>query len=137
MKYDLSHHRQTTEAFQYLSDLVGRHALVNIKKVNPKRSLSQNAYLHVLIGGFGAHFGYTLEEAKQVYKEINSSIYIYKKKDRIFYRSSASLTTEEMTKSIDKFRQKSEEAGYPLPSADEREWLIRLENETEKANYYM
>mgnify|MGYP000894825755 FL=1 len=81
------------------------------------------------------HFGYTLEEAKLVYKQVNESTYYYEKKGRQFIRSSADLNTAEMTKTIDKFRQKSADAGFPLPSAEDREWLDRIDIEISRNSY--
>lgn len=137
MKYNLATTGEAERAFSYLSDLSGQHALVEVKKISPNRSLSQNSYLHLLIGAFGVHFGYTLEEAKQIYKEISPTIYQYDKKGRTFLRSSADLTKEEMAKSIDTFMEKSKEAGYPLPLATDQEWLRQLDNAIEQTKHYL
>lgn len=137
MKYNLASEAETTAALTYVTDLAAKGALVEVKKVSPRRSLNQNSYLHLLIGAFGAHFGYTLEEAKYIYKEISKDIYQYQKKGRTFMRSSADLTKEEMAKSINAFMQKSDEAGYPLPLAENTEWLMSLENAMEQAKYYL
>jgi hypothetical protein len=101
------------------------------------RTLSQNSSLHLIISAFGSHFGYTLEESKQIYKEINATIYAYTKNNRTFYRSSADLTKEEMMHSIDKFREKSAEAGYPLPLATDQNWLIQIENAIQQTERYL
>lgn len=137
MKYNLTYQEQVTQAVDYLAELVGKEARVEIKKISPHRSLNQNSYLHLLLGAFGAHFGYTLEEAKTIYKELNSDLYRYEKKDRTFWRSSADLTKEDMAKSIDRFMQKSAEAGYALPLATDQEWLRQIENEAERSRYYL
>lgn len=137
MKYNLTNKEEAEKAFSYLTELVGKHALVEVKKISPKRSLPQNAYLHLLLGYFGLHFGYDLEEAKQVYKEVNASTYKYTKKGRTFWKSSASLTKEEMAATIDKFMRKSADAGCPLPPAENAEWLSLAANEIEQAQYYL
>lgn len=137
MKYNLSSEAQTAAALTFVTDLAAKGSLIEIKKISPRRSLPQNRYLHLLIGAFGAHFGYTLEEAKIIYKEISKDIYQYQKKGRMFMRSSADLTKEEMAKSIDAFMQKSADAGYPLPLAENTEWLMSLENAMEQAKYYL
>lgn len=136
MKYNTAIAKEQHESLMYLFKLIEKESVVEIKKISPKRSLNQNSYLHLIIAAFGSHFGYTLEEAKQIYKEINKDIYIYKKKDRVFFRSSADLTQEEMAKSIDRFMTKSAESGYELPPATDQEWLRWVENETEKTGYY-
>jgi hypothetical protein len=137
MKYRLGNREEALAASAYLSKLSLSDSVVEVKRVNKNRTLSQNAFLHLLIGAFGAHFGYTMEEAKQIYKEINQDMYKYKKKDRVFWRSSADLNTEEMSKSIDRFRQTSEEHGCPLPEAEDKEWIMRLENDISKVYKYL
>jgi hypothetical protein len=137
MKFNLAVPAEANRAFTYLTDLVGKEAIAEVTKISPKRSLNQNSYLHLIIGAFGQHFGYTLDEAKQIYKEMNKGIYAYVKKERTFYRSSADLSKEEMAKSIDLFREKSDEAGYPLPLATDQGWLREIENAIEQSKYYL
>lgn len=137
MKYNLSVEAEAEQAVEYLVELVDKDALVEIKKISPKRSLNQNNYLHLIIGAFGQHFGYTLEEAKQIYKELSPGIYKYEKKGRTFWRSSADLTKEDMAKTIDTFMQASAEQDYPLPLATDQEWLREIENEIERSKYYL
>lgn len=137
MKFNLAVPYEAKQADGYLKRLHEKKNVVEVKKVSLKRSLSQNSYLHLLIGAFGNHFGYTLEEAKLIYKELNADTYRYRKKGRTFWRSSADLSKEEMAKTIDAFMQKSAEAGYPLPLATDQEWLRQIENEIERSKYYM
>jgi hypothetical protein len=137
VKYNLSLPAEVERAKQYLDNLIQKKALAEVTKVSPRRSLNQNSYLHLLLSAFGVHFGYTLDEAKIVYKDINSSLYRYEKRGRTFYRSSADLTKEEMTKSIERFRTASDNAGYPLPTATDKGWLIEIENAIEQARYYL
>lgn len=137
MKYRLSEPLEVKAARNRLNYLVHKKRMVEVKEIRPKRTLPQNAYLHLILGAFGVHFGYTLEEAKFIYKEINRSTYYYKKKDRTFIRSSADLNKEEMAKTIDRFMEASKEAGYPLPLATDQEWLMSLENEIEKSRRYL
>lgn len=131
MKFNLAIDSEATKAFEYLTILTAKDSIAEVKKISPKRTLNQNSYLHLIIGYFGLHFGYNLEEAKFIYKQINQSIYRYKKKDRTFWRSSADLTKEEMAKSIDKFMEKSKEFGCELPPATDLAWLIEVENAIE------
>lgn len=125
----------------YLVQLTSKKNIVEVKKISPKRSLSQNSYLHLLLGAFGQHFGYTLEEAKIIYKDLNTGMYKYDKevrgKKHTFYRSSADLDKAEMTKSIDILREWSDRAGYPLPTATDQGWLMQIENEIERSKYYL
>lgn len=137
MKFDLSLPTDIHKATMYLAELIEKQSLAEVKRISPKRSLNQNSYLHLLLAAFGQHFGYTLEEAKLIYKELNPGIYAYEKKGRTFWRSSADLSTEDMAKSIDLFMEKSKEAGYPLPLATDQAWLMEIENEIERSKHYL
>lgn len=137
MKYNLAVQGEADKAFEYLTELVGKEAIAEVVKISPKRSLNQNAYLHLLLSAFGAHFGYSLEEAKQIYKKLNHGVYSYEKNNRRFERSSADLTKEEMAKTIDLFMQKSAQQGYQLPPATDQAWLREVENEIERSKYYL
>lgn len=135
MKWNLRNPKEADQAFAYLTELVGKEALVEIRRNYPVRTLNQNAYLHLILSAFADNFGYTADEAKQVYKEVNANIYRYDKKGRTFWRSSADLTKDEMAKSIDIFRLKSAEQGYDLPLATDQEWLRSLANKVEQSRY--
>lgn len=135
MKFNTQIAAEAQQASGYFNKLIEQKAIVEVKKISPKRSLNQNAYLHLLIAAFGMHFGYDLAEAKQLYKEINGEIYMYSKKGRVFLRSSADISKEDMAKSIDKFMRKSAEQGCPLPPATNQEWLRQIENEIERSYY--
>lgn len=135
MKYDLSQAKDSSAAFAYLVKLTEQKALAEVVKISPQRSLNQNAYLHLILAAFGDHFGYTAPEAKIVYKQLNKDLYYYKKKGRLFQRSSTELTKEEMAQSIDYFMQKSAEQGYPLPPATDQAWLMSISNDIEKGKF--
>lgn len=126
---------EAEEARHHFAQLLATNALIELKKLSPKRTLSQNNYLHLLLGEFGMHFGYTIEEAKIIYKQLNSDIYSYEKKGRSFWKSSAELSTAEMSKSIDHFRDISASNGLELPLATDKEWLWRIEKEISGNKY--
>lgn len=137
MKYLLSDPIQLQKAKERFHNLQEDGERIELKKISPTRSLNQNNYLHLLLTAFGMNFGYSLNESKLIYKELNRDIYFYEKKKRIFVKSSRDLTKEEMAKSIDKFMQQSARAGYTLPPADNPDWLQQIENEAEQHQYYL
>lgn len=142
MKYRLSNPTEAGQALQYLSQLTGDKKMVEIKEVKPRRSLPQNSYLHLLLGIFGSHFGYTLEEAKLIYKrDLNPSIFVYEKelrgKTKEFIRSSADLSRDEMARSIDTLKEWSKTGGLELPDADDTEKLHYYENMIEQTQHYL
>lgn len=143
MKYDTSNPREAGEAVMHLNSLIGEKKKVDIKAIKPRRSLNQNAFLHLLLGIFGSNLGYTLAESKELYKRLpgNKEVYQYTKdvggKPMTFLRSSADLDKATMQKTIDNLREWSAKMGHPLPSADDKEWLMRAENEVERHEYYL
>ena len=141
MKFNTAYPKEKREAMSYAMKLINGKKIVEIKRVSPNRSLRQNSYLHLLLSDFGEHFGYNLEEAKQIYKEMSKGIYAYEKTTngvtRTFWRSSADLTVEEMTKTIERLREVSAAADYPLPPATDQEWLRSIENRIEQSNYHL
>ena len=142
MKYNTFIPDEKKQAMSYFMRLVNKKVIIEVKKVSPGRTLHQNSYLHLLLGAYGVHFGYTLEEAKIVYKrDINPSLYVYKKeiagRSMAFLRSSADLTKEEMMISIDNLMRTSAEAGYPLPKAEDKDWIRELENQIEAQNHFL
>lgn len=135
MKYNLAIEADHKAASIYFAQLIATNAMVEVKKLSPRRTLNQNAYLHLIIGAFGNHFGYTISESKIIYKQINASIYRYKKKGRVFWKSSADLTKEQMADTIDKFIRVAAENKCELPLTTDTEWLIRIENDLEGNRY--
>lgn len=131
------------EAQRLLAQLTVDQKIVEIKEVKPRRSLPQNAFLHLLLGVFGANLGYTTQESKELYKRLpgNKELYVYTKdvggKPMEFTRSSADLNKDEMTRSIETLREWSAKMGYPLPTADNTEELRRLENYIEQHERYL
>lgn len=143
MKYNLSTSYDIAEANRLLAQLTVDKKVVEIKEVKPRRSLSQNSFLHLLLGYFGARLGYTLEESKALYKRLpgNKELYEYTKdvggKPMTFLRSSADLDKTEMTRSIETLREWSARLGYPLPTADNQEALREIENYAEQHEAYL
>jgi len=136
MKYYLNNVAQAAEALKQLVEWTKEGKLVDMKTIKPRRTLPQNRYLHLLLGAFGHHFGYTKDEAKFIYKDLNADLYRYEKevrgKRKTFYKSSKTLTKEEMAKSIDVLREWSEKAGFPLPEATDQQWLREIDNQIER-----
>lgn len=138
MKYNLAITSESIKAQNRLDRLKVNKSVVEIKRINPNRTLNQNSYLHLILGYYGLQVGYTLEEAKIVYKrEINPDIYVYEKNGKKFMRSSADLDVEEMAKTIDKLHRYAAEQGFPLPQATDQEWLRQIENEIELSKGYL
>lgn len=141
-KNDLDRSKFLTRA-QFLAD---RKDVVELRTKRP-RTLNQNAYLHVLIEYFACEYGEDAEYVKTEYFKllINPEIFVegswvdkFTGQKRIKVRSTASLTTEEMSVCIDRFRNwSSKEAGIYLPTAEEGVKIRQCEIEIEKAKRFV
>ncbi len=146
MLYDLDNdlHRQQFKA--RCNRLYEKRCVVELTEKKPQRMTQQNRYLHVVLGYFGAQFGMTIEEVKRDYFKIecNRDLFVETVDDPICHRprmrlrSSASLTTEEMTLAIERFRDwASKEAGIYIPSPDEHRLIQLMEIEVERNKQYL
>lgn len=135
MIYDTSSEINRERAKMLFERLIRDEKIVEVKEVKPIRSLSQNRYLHLVMGFFSLETGYNTEESKQIYKRVNRSIYYYEKKGLLFVRSSADLNSKEMTDSIEKFRDYClENLGFTPPSPEDKAILNAISIEMNNQN---
>lgn len=129
----------------YVNKLFRDRSVVEVKKKSPRRTLSQNSYLHLLIGYFASQYGCSADEVKIDYykRTCNRDLFERRATNRqgreiTYLRSSADLTTAEMALSIDRFRDWSASvAGIYLPSAGEQEMLLYARQEVERAREFV
>lgn len=131
MIYNLDSEVEIGNAKRYFDKLISNSSLIEIREVT-KRSLSQNNYLHLIIGYFGLEFGYTSEEAKMIYKMLNNDVYFYKKDDIDFVRSTSDIEKDKLTATIEKFRDYSAEMGCYLPEPSDIAFLKSIQIELYK-----
>ncbi|MFA6796943.1 MAG: hypothetical protein WCR63_05200, partial [Bacilli bacterium] len=75
MIYDLKNEYQVVEFKEYVSKLIESKSIVELKKKSPNRSLSQNAYLHLILGYFACEYGCSLDEVKiDFYKRVCNKV---------------------------------------------------------------
>lgn len=136
MLYDLKNPLDRERFKRRCNALYEKQGMVELSEKS-KRTTQQNKYLHLLIGYLAIETANTLDYVKEVFykRTANKELYVREKEDDIlgrveFLRSSADLTKEEMTLSIERFRNwSSEVAGVYLPSANEQEFLASIEYE--------
>lgn len=112
---------------------------VELKKKHTQRSLSQNSYLHVLLGYFASEFGYSKEEVKFRFFKLhcNRDIFeterINKRGQKVTHiRNSSELDKAEMTLAIERFRNySSSECGLYLPEPRENDMIIFIQQQLE------
>ena len=117
MLYDLSIPKDLNSATVYISKLTKDGAKIEIKKINPRRSLNQNNYLHAILTLYAGEWGLTLDEAKTSVKRLLG--YVYVKNNEKFIRKTSDMDSKELTVFIDQFRNHSAHNGLYLPSSDE------------------
>lgn len=143
--YDLSNplHAQN---FRLRSDaLLRKQCVVELTEKKPQRTTQQNRYLHAALGYFGALTGNTLDYVKRYYfkAHCNPDLFIIEKNDPLLgivrtLRSSADLTTEEMTLAIERFRNwAAQDAEIYIPSPDEHRLVQMMEVEVSRARLYL
>lgn len=110
MKYDFKKSYDQQKALEYLSKLIESESKCEVKKIHPKRTISANNYLHVLLSIWGNHHGYTLDEAKDLIKYKLG--YSYIKETEIngvliksaHYAKTSEMDSAELAEFTDKFR---------------------------------
>lgn len=117
MKYDLSNSLDKQKAITAFKNHLEKGNKVELKKINPIRSLSQNNYLYACLNLAAIHFGYTTEEMKTVFKR--DAKMFYEKNGEQFLLSTAELKTDEMTGFIDYIRTKCGKDGCYIPTSEE------------------
>lgn len=111
-------------------------ATVELTEKKPQRSRAQNSYLHLLLGELALQTGNTIEWVKVEYykKCCNRDLFVTRRADKMLgsaevLRSSADLTTDEMTLSIERLKKWAAEGDIDLPDAEDRAWLDYIEKE--------
>lgn len=140
MIFDPKNTYDIQKADEYYKKLIKGDDPFEIVRKSKNRTLSQNAYLHLILGFFGCEYGCSLDEVKVDYykRACNRDLFEQKKINKkgvevTCLRSSKDLTTSEMALSIDRFRNwSSSVAGIYLPAANENQMLIYAQQEIER-----
>jgi hypothetical protein len=130
--------RKCIARFNYLLE----HAVLVELTDATKRSTSQNAFLHVTLGAVALEVGESLEYVKQeIYKRmVNPDIFVTEHDNPVLgrvsaLRSSAHLSKEEMSVSIDRFRKWAAEQGIYTPSPDDLATIAKITADMSNARY--
>ena len=140
MIFNLDNEYERKSFKEYVNAQYNKGGIVEVIRKNGKRSLAQNAYLHLILGLYASEFGYTLEEVKyDIFKrKINADIFKKVRRNRrgeevTYMRSTTDLDKAEMTLAIDRFRNySSAEAGLYIPAPDEHQALLYAQQQVEK-----
>lgn len=144
MIFNLKNEYEKEQFKEYVNKLYKEGEVVEVKKKHPGRSLSQNNYLHLILSYFACEYGCSVDEAKLDYykRTCNREIFEATKTNRRgreikVMRSSSDLTTEEMSLSIDRFRNWSAANGIYLPSPGEDQFLLFIRQEIERNKEFL
>ncbi len=132
MLYDFTSPYDCERAKARLQSLIDKQAQRIEITERRQRTDPQNRYLHVCIGIVAMETGNTLEYAKQQYFKllVNPDIFIEEHYDKVIGKttrhliSSASVSKEDMTTAITRFRNWASRLGLYIPSPEE-EYMIR------------
>jgi hypothetical protein len=136
MLYDLKNPLDRDRFKRRCNALFEKRGIVELSE-KTKRSNQSNKYLHLLLGYLAIETGHDMEYVKEVFykRTANKDIFVRIKDDELlgqteYLRSSASLSQEEFSTSIDRLRDwSSQVAGIYLPAANEQEFLASIEYE--------
>ncbi len=144
MWYNPENKADVQKAIDKIKYLVMHNKVFEIKEKRKRRSISQNSYLHLILGWFAVQTGYTAEEVKQeIFKKIVNPNTFYEGEFGKFvkierWRSTASLDTAELSLCIERFRDySSKEAGIYLPEPNDLTLLRELEIQIENNKQYL
>lgn len=136
MLYDLKNPLDRERFKRRCNALFKKQGIVELSE-KTIRSNQSNKYLHTLLGYLAMETGNTLEYVKEVFykRTANKDIFVREKEDEYlgkveYLRSSASLSQEEFSTSIDRLRDwSSQVAGIYLPSPNEEQFLASIKVE--------
>ena len=144
MLYDLKNPLDRERFKRRCNALFQKQGIVELSE-RVKRSNQSNRYLHLLLGYLAMETGNSLDYAKEIFykRAANAEIFVREKEDDLigkteYLRSSAELTQEEFSLSVDRFRDwSSQVAGIYLPSPNEEQFLESIEYEMSRQQRWM
>lgn len=144
MLYDLKNPLDRERFKRRCNALFKKQGIVELSE-KTIRSNQQNRYAHLLMGYLAIETGNTLEYVKEVFykRAANKDIFVRIKDDELlgqteYLRSSASLSQEEFSMSIDRLRDwSSQVAGIYLPSPNEEQFLASIEVEMSRHQQWL
>ena len=118
MKLDLSKTLERKKAKVYFDKLLLQNKKIELKVVQPNRSISQNSYLHVVISLYAINFGYTLNEAKTYLKRL-CEFMVYEKNGIKYLKETSKMNSKELSEFINWIRNYASLNGLYIPTAEE------------------
>ncbi len=125
MIYDLKNDFDAEKARIKFASMNEKGQVIELKEKRKKRTISQNAYLHVIFSLYAIEFGYTESEAKTFLKRECGDLMKYEKNGQWFLKGTSDLKKDECQVFIEWLRNFCSLHGLYIPSSEEY-----LENQT-------
>lgn len=139
MIYDLNDPRDFLDASTYFEEACQQKCKIEMRYPRRVRTSSQNRFYHFMLRYFACQYGCTETEASEIYMKRHACPHIFarditNKFGRRFktYRSSADLTTEEMSSAIRNFMAWASIGGIEIPNPDDHASIKYCEREIER-----
>ena len=144
MLYDSTNKVDVSRARKRFEQLLSSGKIFELAEKNV-RSLSQNNYLHLIINYLALELGEAAEYVKEYYYKLKSNrdIFLVSHSDAKFgnvnyIKSSSNLSKEEMTLTIERFRNfSSSELGVYLPEPNEEDYIRQIQLEVRRNNKFI
>lgn len=144
MIYNPSKPLDVKRAKASLEHYIQKGKTFELRHKKERRSIPQNSYMHLLFSWFALETGYTAEEVKQdIFKKVvNPNMFYDGEHGQLVkierWRSTASLSKDELTLAIDRFRNySSAEAGIYLPEPSDLVAIREIEIQIENSKTYL
>lgn len=118
MIYDLSDDFELKKAEAYFKASCEAKGKIKMSNIKNKRSVTQNAYLHVCISLYAINFGLNIEEAKTDLKRC-CHFMVYEKKNNKYLKRTRDMDSKELTDFIEWIRTYASKHGCYIPSSEE------------------
>ena len=118
MRYDTKNEYEANQARTNLEYLISKQKVLEQKEIRTKRSISQNAYLHVVITLYAVYFGATINEAKTDLKRY-CDFMTYQKNGKSYLKETKGMNSKELTEFIDWCRNYASKGGCYIPTSEE------------------
>ena len=145
MRYDGGNPLHAAQARAKLEKLIKEKKQFDLTEKKPKRTISQNSYLHLCLAYFASQYGERAEYVKEQYykRHVNPLTFVRHREDRLlgrveYLRSTADLDTRELSLTLERFRTwAAQEAGIYIPEPDEERLIALCEIEIERNKEYL
>ncbi|MBQ0153940.1 MAG: hypothetical protein KBS70_04045 [Bacteroidales bacterium] len=136
MQYNLSNELDRERLMAKLAKDIERGVVVDYT-AKVMKTVSQNRYLHLLIGVAAMECGTSIEYAKAEYfkRLVNHELFAFDSEDAILgkvtekLRSINEIPCEDLSKAIDKFKTWGREQGWVMPDAEDMRLMQLIETE--------